>query len=99
MRELNWTPGQLAEVSLLGDGVSAAAGMYPATIAEFSGKRVRLCAGLPVRGGAAVRLEWNGQLLLGQVLNIEPDGFWIEIHHMLLDSDGAGWHKTGWQRG
>lgn len=99
MRELNWKPGQSAELSLLGDGASAGPAGQPARILELSGKRLRVAADLPVKGGAAVRLEWDGQLLLGEVLNTEPGGFWMEIHHMLLDAAGARWQKNGWQRG
>jgi len=95
MRELNWKPGESAELSVLGEGACAG----PARILEFSGKRVRLAAELKVQGGATVRLEWDGQLLLGRVLNTEPGGFWIEIHHMLLDTAGLSWQKNGWQRG
>jgi hypothetical protein len=51
-----------------------------------------------VKSNAAVRLEWDGQLLLGQVLNTEPGGFWMEVHHMLLDNGGLNWRKNGWQR-
>jgi hypothetical protein len=57
-----------------------------------------LPAEIKVASGAAVRLEWNGQLLLGQVLNAEPGGFWMEIHHMLLDTVGISWQKSAWQR-
>ena len=103
MRELNWKPGQSAELSVLGEGASAGSAGQPARILEFSGKRMRLAAELPaemkLQGGAAVRLEWDGQLLLGQVLNTEPGGFWMEIHHMLLDAAGLSWQKNGWQRG
>jgi len=99
MRELNWTPGQSAELSVLGQGADAGNASHRARILEFSGKRMRLAAELPVKGGAAVRLEWDGQLLLGEVLNTEPGGFWMEIHHMLLDSAAPGWQKNGWQRG
>jgi len=95
MRELNWKPEQSAELSVLGEGACAG----PARILEFSGKRMRLAAGLKVKSGAAVRLEWDGQLLLGQVLNIEPGGFWMDIQHMLLDTGGQSWQKKGWQRG
>jgi hypothetical protein len=95
MRELNWKPGQSVELSVLGDGPSTA---HPACILELSGKRLRLAAELSVQGGAAVRLEWDGQMLLGQVLNTEPGGFWMEIHHM-LDTTGLNWQKQGWQRG
>jgi len=99
MRELNWTPGQSAALSVLGEGACAAPPGSPARIREFSGKRMRLATELPVQGGAAVRLEWGGQLLLGLVLNTEPGGFWMEIHHMLLDAGGLSWQKNGWQRG
>jgi len=99
MRELNWKPGQPASLSVLGEATSAGPAAQPVRILEFSGKRMRLAAELPVEGGAAVRLEWDGQLLLGEVLNIEPDGFWMEIHHMLLDAAGLSWQKNGWQRG
>ena len=98
MHELNWKPGQFAELTVLGDGPPAGPA-HPARILEFSGKRMRLAAEVPVTGGAAVRLEWDGQLLLGEVLNTEPGGFWMEIHHMLLDAAGASWQKNGWQRG
>ena len=99
MRELNWKPGQSAELTVLGDGPPAGPAGHSARILEFSGKRMRLAAELPVKGGAAVRLEWDGQLLLGQVLNTEPGGLWMEIHHMLLDTGGLSWQKNGWQRG
>jgi len=99
MRELNWKPGQSAELSVLGEAACAGSAGHPARILEFSGKRIRLAAALKVKGGAAVRLEWDGQLLLGQVLTTEPGGFWMEIHHMLLDTAGLSWQKKGWQRG
>ncbi|MGC9947923.1 MAG: hypothetical protein ABSF64_16275 [Bryobacteraceae bacterium] len=99
MRELNWKPEQSAELTVLGERAGAASGGHPARILEFSGKRMRLAAGLKVEGGAAVRLEWDGQLLLGEVLSTAPGGFWIEIRHMLLDSAGLSWQKAGWQRG
>ena len=99
MRELNWNPGQPAELGVLGDGACAESAGHPARILEVSGKRLRVAAELPVKGGAAVRLEWDGQLLLGQVLQTEPGGFWIEIHHMLLDARGLRWQKNGWQPG
>ena len=95
MRELNWKPEQSAELSVLGEGACAG----PARILEFSGKRMRLAAGLQVKSGAAVHLEWDGQLLLGQVLNTDPGGFWMEIQHMLLDTGGMSWQEKGWQRG
>ena len=100
MRELNWQPGQSAELSLLGDGPTAKPAEHPARILELSGKRMRLAAELPaeikLQAGAAVRLEWDGQLLLGQVVSIAPGGFWMEIHHMLLDAGGLSWQKNGW---
>ena len=103
MRELNWKPGQSVQLSVLGVLGPEACAAHTARILEFSGKRMRLAAELPnqakVPGGAAVRLEWDGQQLLGQVLNAEPGGFWMEIHHMLLDAGGLIWQKNGWQRG
>ena len=95
MRELNWKPGESAEVSLLGDP-DASRVAHPARILEFSAKRLRLAVGLPVKTAAPVRVEWDGQLLLGQVLNTEPDGFWIEVQHILLDAGGLSWRKNGW---
>ena len=99
MRELNWKPGQSAELSVLGEGACTEPAGRPARILEVSGKRMRLAAELTVKGGAAVRLEWDGQLLLGQVLHTEPGGFWMEVHHVLLDAGGLSWQKNGWQRG
>ena len=99
MHELNWKPGQSAELTVLGDGSPAGPEGRPVRILEFSGKRMRLAAELPVTGGAAVRLEWDGQLLLGEVENTEPGGFWMEIHHMLLDAASLNWRKNGWQSG
>ena len=95
MHELKWKPEQSAELCVLGEGACAG----PARILEFSGKRMRLAAGLKVKSGAAVRLEWEGQLLLGQVLNTDPSGFWMEIQHMLLDTGGLSWQEKGWQHG
>jgi len=94
MRELKWKPEQPVELSVLGD--EACAGR--ARILEVSGKRLHLATALPVTMEAAVRLEWEGQLLLGEVLTIEPGGCWIEIHHLLLDSAAAAWQKQGWLR-
>jgi hypothetical protein len=93
-RELNWKPDQAVELSVLGNGARTG----PARIRELSGKRMRVAASPPVETGAAVRLEWDGQMLLGEVLAIEPEGFWMEIHHMLLDTAGLTWQKQGWQR-
>jgi hypothetical protein len=94
MRELNWKPEQSVRLSVLGDGACAGA----VRILELSGKRMRLGAELAVKTGAAVRLEWDGQLVLGEVLNTDPSGFWIEIHHMLLDASALPWQQQGWQR-
>jgi len=93
MRELNWKPEQSVALSVLGDGGCVGA----ARILELSGKRMRLAAGLTVKTGAAVRLEWDGQMVLGEVLHAEPSGFWIEIQHMLLDTAALTWQQ-GWQR-
>ena len=95
MRELNWKPEQPAELSVLGERASTGA----ARILELNGKHMRVATGMKVASGAAVRLEWDGQLLLGQVLNTDPDGLWMEIHHMLLDTGGLSWQEKGWQRG
>jgi hypothetical protein len=97
MRELNWKPGQPAELTVLGDAASTVSPKRPARILESSGKRLRLASELTVQGGAAVRVEWDGQLILGEVLQAEPGGFWLEIHHMLLDSAGLTWQRSGWQ--
>jgi hypothetical protein len=97
MRELNWKPEQSVELTVLGD-THAGAHSTPARLLELSGKRLRLAAASPVAPGAAVRLEWDGQLLLGEVLDTTPSGVWIEIHHMLLDAAGLSWQKQGWQR-
>ncbi|HUE03343.1 MAG TPA: hypothetical protein VMR62_27520 [Bryobacteraceae bacterium] len=97
MRELKWQPQQSAELSVLGPGSC----IGTARILELSGKRMRLAvdmpSGLQLEGGAAVRLEWDGQLLLGEVLNTEPGGLWMEIQHMLLDTAGLRWQDNGWQ--
>jgi hypothetical protein len=96
MYPLKWKPEEPAELRVLGNGACAAA---PARILELAGKRMRVSAAAKVEGGAAVRLEWNGQLVLGQVTEIDPDGFWLEIHHMLPDTASLDWQKQGWQRG
>lgn len=98
MRELNWKPGQSATLSVLSED-GAAASSAPVRILEFSGTRMRLNVATGLKGGAAVRLDCDGQLLLGEVLNAAPDGVWVEIHHMLLDGGGLNWQKAGWQRG
>src|SRR5690349_5775543 len=74
MRELKWTAGQSAELSGLGKGESR---RMTVTILKLAGKRLHLGAEQPVTGGAAVRLEWDGQMVLGQVLNAHPGGFWL----------------------
>ena len=98
-RKLNWKPDESAELSVLGGEADAATSPQAARILELSGKRLHLAATTSVKGGAAVRLEWGGQLVLGQVLDTEPGGFWIEIHHMLLDTAGLDRQRQGWQRG
>lgn len=99
MRELKWKPEQQAQLSVLGQGACTG----KARILDVSGKRLRLAAESPaelkIASGAALRLEWDGQMLLGEVFHTEPDGFWMEIHHMLLDTAGLSWHANGWQRG
>jgi hypothetical protein len=94
MRELNWNPEQSVEMTVLGEAPRAAS----ARILELSGKRLRLAPGIPLATGAAVRLAWNGQLLLGEVLDATPSQAWIEIRHMLLDAPELSWQKQGWQR-
>jgi hypothetical protein len=94
MRELKWQPEQAVELSVLGEGGRAGT----ARILELSGKRMRVEAAPAVPPGAAVRLEWDGQLVLGEVLDAAPAGFWIEIQHMLLAAGGLNWQKQGWQR-
>jgi hypothetical protein len=94
MRELNWKPEQSVALSVLGDGACAG----EVRILELSGKRMHVGGELTVKTGAAVRLEWDGQLVLGDVLNTEPSGFWIEIRHMLLDTTALTWQRQGWQR-
>jgi hypothetical protein len=98
MREVNWKPGQTAELSVLGEGSSTTSAVQSVTILEFGGKRMRVATDRKVRGGAAVRLEWDGQLILGEVQNTEPDGFWVEVRHLLLDTAMLDWQKNGWQR-
>ena len=71
MRELNWKPEQSAELTVLGD-TECGSGGHPARILEFSGKQLRLATSVAPKSGVAVSLEWDGQLLLGQVLNSEP---------------------------
>ena len=93
MRELKWKPEQTVQMSVLGDGACAG----PARILELAGERMRLASGLAPKTGAAVRLEWDGQMVLGEVLNQEATGFWIEIQHMLLDIPALNWQKQGWQ--
>jgi len=95
MRQVNWKPGQSAELSTLGEGTCAGPGRHPVRILEFSGKQMRL-AGMRVKSGTAVRLDWDGQLALGKVLNTEPEGFWIEVHHLLLDTAGPNGQKNFW---
>ena len=94
MRELKWKPEQSVEMTVLGETPRDGS----ARLLELSGKRMRVTAGLPVATGAAVRLAWDGQLLLGEVLDIGPSGCWIEIHHMLLDAAELTRQKQGWQR-
>jgi len=94
MRELNWNPEQSVEMTVLGDAARAGS----ARILELSGKRLRLAPGIPLQTGAAVRLAWDGQLLLGEVLDTNPSDAWIEIHHMMLDAAELSWQKQGWQR-
>jgi hypothetical protein len=92
MSELRWNPDQAVQVEVLGEKPAAGTGR----ILELSGKRLRLAAGLKLTAGAAVRLQWDGQMLLGEVLSSEPDGCWMEISHMLLDTTALSWQQQGW---
>ena len=98
MRELRWQPRQEAEFSVLGAGACTGT----ARILALLGKRIQLAPELPagakLSGGAAIRLEWDGQLVLGEVLSTGPDGVWMEIQHMLLDAARPQWQENGWRR-
>ena len=94
MAQLKWQPDEPVELSILGNGAGVP---VLARILELAGKRLRLGVAANVEGGAAVRLEWGGQLVLGEVLDIEPGGFWVEIHHVLLGTAGMNWQKQGWR--
>jgi len=94
MHELKWQPEQPVDLSVLDEN----GGAGTASIQELSGRRVRLATALPVQTGAAVRLEWDGQLVLGEVRNTVPEGFWMEIHHVLFTAEELKWQKMGWQR-
>jgi hypothetical protein len=98
MRELIWKPGQAAELSVLGEGASPTPETHAVSLLEFSGKRIRVAAESPLKSGVPVRLEWDGQLLLGLVMNSDSGGSWIEIHHMLLDSPSLSWRENGWNQ-
>ena len=94
IHQLQWKPDQPAELRILGNGAQAP---VAARILELSGKRLRVRAASQVACGAAVRLDWGGQLVLGVVLDIQPDGLWVEIHHTLLDMPALDWQKQGWR--
>jgi hypothetical protein len=98
MHELKWQPEQVVDFSVLGEGGAENGSVGAARIQELSGRRLRITTTLPVRTGAAVRLEWDGQLVLGEVLNTVPEGFWMEIHHVLFATEELKWQKMGWQR-
>jgi len=84
MRELSWKPDDAAALSILGDEERAG----DAQVVELAGKRLRVTTALPAKGGDAVRLTWDGQLVLGQVLDAVPGGCWIEMQHMLPETAG-----------
>ena len=94
MRELSWKPEQCAELSVMGDVVRSGT----ARIMELRGKDLRVATEPAVENGAAVRLEWEGQLVLGEVRHAAPGGFWMEIQHMILDTAEPLWQRQGWQR-
>ena len=89
---LQWTAGEPVEIRVLGE---TGGGPYPARILELSGKRLRVGAAAKIPAGAALRVDWGGQLVLGQVLNSEPEGLRIEIQHILLDTASLDWQKMG----
>jgi len=99
MPTVNWKPEEPAELSVLGSEETARSSPQTVHILEVSGKRVHLAAAAIVGCGTAVRLEWGGQLVLGEVIESGPGGFWMEIHHMLLDTASLNWQKQGWHRG
>ena len=94
MDQLQWKPDEPVEVSVLGERAGAP---IPARILEIAGKRVCVGSAAHVEGGAAVRLEGGGQLVLGEVIDTGPGRFWVEIHHMLLDTAAMNWQKQGWR--
>jgi hypothetical protein len=93
MRELEWSPEQAVQLNMLGEKPASGT----ARILEVSGKRARLATDMKATAGTAVQLQWNGQMLLGEVLSSEPDGFWMEISHMLLDTAALNWQAQGWR--
>ncbi len=93
MRELQWTPEQAVQLDVLGEKPASGT----ARILEVRGKRVRLATDMKLAAGTAVQLQWSGQMLLGEVLDSEPEGFWMEISHMLLDTSALNWQAQGWR--
>lgn len=93
MREIHWTPEQAVQLEVLGEQPVSGT----ARILELSGKRMRLASEVKVHAGAAVQVQWTGQMLLGEVLSSDAAGFWMEISHMLLDTAALNWQAQGWR--
>ena len=92
MSELQWKPDTVVQLEVLGEKPSAGT----VRIVEITGKRLRMRTGLKLPAGAAVRLQWDGQMVFGEVLASEADGCWMEIQHMLLDTAALNWQQQGW---
>ena len=62
----------------------------PGTVAKHSGERVELLVDEPARAGAAVKLEGDDTLFLGEVCSCRPLGasfaVIVELQHALYDT-------------
>lgn len=75
---------QTVRVTALGDQSES----FPAQVANLSGTGLRLLVPRLVPAGAALQVEWNEMLLLGEVCYCQPvDGGFaigVELEHALL---------------
>lgn len=78
----HYDTAQPVAVTVLGDAPAAHSG----EVAGFCGTAMRLMLEVPVPQGAAVKVEWEDTLLLGEVSDCQPDGSQYAINLKLEHS-------------
>jgi len=75
--------GIKVSVSTLGENSRQVDGL----VLSCSGRRLNLAADLPAPPGTAIRIEWTGYLIMGEVTSADPGTLSIHNRHALRAED------------